>query len=115
MANSVHAAPWTDCHAVFRTSDCRSVHFRNAYWSHHLAPADEALCTPEHSGHIFSRRSTRPDLLQSLLKDICLVLRPEPTENKTMSLLSLNAGGVKRAFVICPQLSSQTHRSVVCT
>src|SRR5207244_3876530 len=55
--------PWTDCHAVFRTSDCRSVHFRNAYWIHHLAPADEALCTPEHSGHIFSRRSTRPDLL----------------------------------------------------
>src|SRR6266513_141779 len=58
MAHSVHAAPWTDCHAVFRTSDCRSVHFRNVYWSHHLAPADEALCAPEHSGHIFPRRST---------------------------------------------------------
>jgi len=50
-----------------------------------------------------------------LLKDICLVLRPEPTENKTMSLLSLDAGGAKRAFVICPQLSSQTHRGVVFT
>src|SRR6267142_5036941 len=60
MAHSVHAAPWTDCHAVFRTSDCRSVHFRNVYWRHHLAPADEALCAPEHSGHIFSRWSSLP-------------------------------------------------------
>src|ERR1700747_3761466 len=101
MAQSVHAAPWTDCHAAFRTSDCRSVHFRNAYWSHHLGPAGETLCGPEHSGHLFSRRSPRPDLLQSLLKDICLVLQPEPTKNKTMSLLPQVAGGAKRAFVIC--------------
>ena len=30
-----------------------------------------------------------------------------------MSLLSLDAGGAKRALVICRQLSSQTHRGVV--
>ena len=29
-----------------------------------------------------------PVFSESLLKDICLVLRPEPTENKSMSLLA---------------------------
>src|SRR4029077_12514756 len=95
MANSVHAAARTHCHALFRTGDCCSVHSRNAYWSYHLALADEALCAPEHFGHIFYRRSTRPGLLQSLLEDVCLELRPEPTENKTMRLLSLDAGRIE--------------------
>ena len=43
MADSVHAASRTDCHAVFRTGDCRPVRYRNAYRSYHLAFADEAL------------------------------------------------------------------------
>jgi hypothetical protein len=63
MADSVHAASWTDCHAVSRTSDGHPLHYWNASWSYHLAFADEALCAPEHIGHIFSRRSTRPGIL----------------------------------------------------
>src|SRR6266566_1925349 len=93
MADSVHAASRTDCHAVFRTSDGHPVHYRNAYWRYHLAFADDALCAPEHIGRIFSRRPTSPDLLQSLLEDICLELRSEPTETRGMSLLSVTANG----------------------
>ena len=68
-------------------------HYRNAYWRYHLAFADEALCAAEHIGDIFSRRSARPGLLQSLLEDIFLELRSEPTENRSMSLLSEIADG----------------------
>ena len=92
MADFVHAAARTGCDVVFRTSAGDPLHYRNAYWSYHLASADEALCAAEHIGHIFSRRSTRPGLLQSLLEDIFLELRSEPTENRSMSLLSLDPG-----------------------
>src|SRR5438034_11117435 len=93
VADSVHAESRTDCHAVFRTSDGHPLHSRNAYWRYHLAFADEALCAPEHIGHIFSRRSTRPALLQSLLEDCCLELRAGPTRPRSWSLLSVTADG----------------------
>src|SRR6266516_1693890 len=87
VADSVHAESRTDCHAVFRTSNGHPLHYRNAYWRHHLAFADEALCAPEHIGRIFSRWSASPGLLQSLLEDFCLELRSESTENRTMKLV----------------------------
>src|SRR5437867_2882915 len=77
VADSVHAASRIGCHALFCASNGHPVHYRNAYWRYHLALADEALCAAEHIGHIFSRRSTRPGLLQSLLEDIFLELRSE--------------------------------------
>jgi hypothetical protein len=101
VADSVHAASRTDCHDVFRTGDGYLVHYRNAYWRYHLAFADEALCTPEHIGRIFSRWSASPRLLQSLLEDFCLELRSESTENRGMSLLFVaDDGGVTRCGVV---------------
>jgi hypothetical protein len=99
MVDSVHAASRSGCHAVFRTSDGQPVHYRNAYWSYHLAFADEALCAPEHIGDIFSWESTGPSLLQSLLEAFCLELRSEPTENRAISLLSVASDGEGTRFV----------------
>ena len=102
MADSVHAASRTDCHAVFRTNDGHPLHYRNAYWRHHLAFADEALCVPEPIGHIFSGRSSCPGFLEPLLKNFCLELWSESPETRSMRLILMDPGRAEaRPSVIC--------------